>query len=300
MKSRRGRSLCRKTEMAVACFTMAHNESAFLPIWARYYASAFGPENLTVIDHGSDDGSIDCLPRGIGVIHLPRTVFDEYPRTALINSVKDGLLGFYDAVMYTDCDEIIVPDPEIYKNGLGEYCKIFATLVAPTGLNIFQVIHEEGAIKLDRPILGQRRYCQFASVLCKPIIAKSKVTWSPGFHYADRKPHFAKDLYLFHLKAIDQGLSLKRLKYTRDMEWSETNLSRNIGGHQRLTDIDHLKQVYAAPLRAAPRETNDLAFNYDLEMDQIEAETNKDGQYFRHVPFYGKTAIVPERFYGLV
>ena len=110
--------------MAVACFTMAGDkQSAFLPIWARYYASAFGPENLTVIDHGSDDGSIDCLPRGIGVIHLPRTVFDEYPRTALINSVKDGLLGFYDAVMYTDCDEIIVPDPEIYKNGLGEYCK---------------------------------------------------------------------------------------------------------------------------------------------------------------------------------
>jgi hypothetical protein len=43
-----------------AVVTMAHNEAVFLPIWWKYYARFFAPEDIYIIDHDTTDAS----PRG--------------------------------------------------------------------------------------------------------------------------------------------------------------------------------------------------------------------------------------------
>src|SRR3954467_12045620 len=123
--------------MRIAACTMAYNESVYLPLWVRYYGSQIGNENIYVIDHGSTDGSVKDLPSGINVLKLPRTGFDEYPRTALINNIKNGLTQYYDKFLYTDCDEILVADPEKYNNLL-DYCEVAEhEVIAPIGLNVY-------------------------------------------------------------------------------------------------------------------------------------------------------------------
>ena len=197
---------------------MIHNEAFFLPIWVRYYANALGAENLTVLDHGSDDGSLNGLPAQVSVVRLPHTGIDEDARAAAVNAFKAALQQYYDVVIYTDCDEIIVPDPAVYPDGLRQYCETCPPLVAPVGVELFHAVDREGPLEADRPVLRQRRFCRFANCYCKPLIAKGPVTWSPGFHYADRKSHIARDVYLFHLKAIDRrDRALQRQRYTRSM-----------------------------------------------------------------------------------
>jgi hypothetical protein len=284
--------------MRIACLTMAHNEPVFLPIWARYYSATLGPENLVVLNHGTDDGSLDCLPRAASVVNIPRTAFDEYPRTALVNNTKSGLLQYYDAVIYTDCDEIIVPDPILYPLGIKQYCKeTKETVVAPVGLNLFQAMDREPQIQLASPVLQQRRYCEFASALAKPCIVKEDVIWSPGFHYASKMPHYASDIYMFHLKSIDRELSLAKLSYTRAMPWGDSNIQKGVGRHQRSTDEEHIQLFFERPLRNLLR-AGEGDFDFTSEMTQIATATKKDGSYFRHQPFGGKVARIPDRFVG--
>jgi len=45
---------------------MAYNESFYLKRWYRWYGSQLGIENCFVLDHGSDDGSTDDLPKELG------------------------------------------------------------------------------------------------------------------------------------------------------------------------------------------------------------------------------------------
>src|SRR5580692_8702285 len=105
--------------MSVAAFTFVYNESVNLPIWLRYYGSNFGSKNLYVIDRESTDGSTSNLGE-VSRISIPRTAFDEYRRAEFISSFQNSLLQSYDTVIFTDTDEIIVPDLAMYS-GLNDY-----------------------------------------------------------------------------------------------------------------------------------------------------------------------------------
>ena len=94
----------------IAIMTMVYNESTNLPIWIGHYRRTAPSANLFVIDHGSDDGSTAPVS-GVTRIPLPRGELDERDRTFLINSLQQGFLRYYDIVIYADCDELLVPDP---------------------------------------------------------------------------------------------------------------------------------------------------------------------------------------------
>src|SRR5205814_1216431 len=92
---------------AIAIMTMVYNESTNLPIWIRHYRRVAPSAALFVIDHSSDDGSTGFL-FGVNKIPLPRNELDERDRTFFINSLQQGFLRYYDTVIYTDCDELLV------------------------------------------------------------------------------------------------------------------------------------------------------------------------------------------------
>jgi len=125
--------------MRVCAVTNVFNEAFNLPIWLRHYGAQVGIENCLVVDHGSNDGSTADLG-GAGVIRLPRSPFNDHKRARMIAGLVGSLLPAYDAMLYSDCDELLVADPAKYAN-LVAFCEAFEGKAATAiGLN---VIHHQ-------------------------------------------------------------------------------------------------------------------------------------------------------------
>lgn len=220
----------------IAAVTMVYNEAHLLPLWTRHYGRHVGAANCYVVDHGSDDGSTQGLG-SVRLIRLPRSPHDDVWRADLISGITGELLGRYDAVIHTDVDELVVPDPGLFE-GLPAWCGACRHDVATAvGLNVIEVA-EDGPLDSTRPISAQRRFVAFSSALCKPVLIRRPVSWAPGFHCADA-PVIFDHLFLFHLRYCDRMQALSRLHKTRAMPWA----NEAAGGHQRVSDTDFLNML---------------------------------------------------------
>lgn len=221
--------------MNFAIITMCYNESVMLPIWIRHYSKSVPKKNLYVIDHGSNDGSTDKIS-DINLIKIPRDNFSDVKRAEAISDIQKALLAFYDAVIYTDCDELFVVNSHSYRD-LNDYLenKPF-DIIAGIGADIIHCPSMEPELDWNELIIGQRKYALFRAIQCKPVIVKKPTRWSIGFHTADRIPMFDKDILLFHLHAVDMKAGLRRLELTRQMAWDPVAISKKMGYHQRIDD----------------------------------------------------------------
>lgn len=265
--------------MRTAAVTFVYNEFFNLPIWTRYYGAMFGDRNLFVIDLGTTDGSTDNLG-DVNRIPLPRDEFDEFRKTGFIRSFCHGLLQYYDTVIYTDGDEIIVPDLSIYKN-LKEYVetKDF-DYVSCVGLNIVHVITLEDPLDLSKPILPQRRYALFGSAACKPLVTRVPLNWAPGFHCSDRRPQIDPALFNFHTKMMDYNLSLQRHRISREAAYSQRTVEQGLGAHSRYGNERFVRECFLDPLNVV---TNHgvSPFNFSDEITLINGNlAAADGIYY--------------------
>ncbi len=233
--------------MRVAALTMVYDEAEYLPVWLRHHAAQLGIGACHVIDHGSGDGSVAAALAefpGMGVIRLPRTPHDDAKRAELVADVTAGLLRYYDAVIYADVDELVVPARAHTLSALesGDLPEIGYAV----GLNLLQM-PEERALDMRRAVGGQRRFAWFASALCKPVLARRRPVWAPGFHSADAAPEFGA-LYLVHLRYADREIACRRLARTRGMAWAR----QEGGAHQRMAEANFLEMF--ARLQAMDRD----------------------------------------------
>jgi hypothetical protein len=257
---------------------MVYNEPDYTPMWARHYSRHVGPRNCYVVDHGSDDGSTDVLGE-VNVIRIPRSPKDNEKRTRGISTLCGELLKSYDAVLHTDCDEFLVPDPRNYAT-LAKYAEAMpADVVTAIGLEIWQVPDQEPPIDLSRPITEQRRWTRFSSALCKPVLIRRPVEWSPGFHSSDA-PTVFDTLYLFHLRYYDMERGLQRLSRTRTMPWAHDWA----GKHQRMPDEqwrDVLLRLAALPKREGVVFDKALAPIGDWIARLRESQTGRENQLYK-------------------
>lgn len=224
----------------LAAVSMVYNEADFLPVWLRHYGALVGLEHCYVIDHGSDDGSTAALDPA-NRLRLPRSPHDDARRARFVSRFCDGLLEWYDWVLYTDIDEIVVPDPRLHS-GLAALCALArGPVITAIGLNLHHM-PEEAPIDLATPLGAQRRWVRFTGAMCKPVLIRRGVNWAPGFHCADAPISF-EPLYLIHLRWCDRDLGLKRLAKTRAMPWNDTEA----GAWQRGTDAEYfaLLEIFA-------------------------------------------------------
>lgn len=217
--------------MRVAALTMSYNEPVWAGVWARHYASALGAEHCSIIDHGSDDDSTRDLP--VRVRRLERSALSEAWRVAVVSEEVSCLLRQYDAVIYTDIDELLVADPQ-YHSGLRE---LAAAAVEPVltaiGLDLQHIPDREPALDFTQPIGAQREWVRFSAALCKPVLVRRMVDWAPGFHCCDAPMTFDR-LYLLHMRYADLGAGLRRLARTRTQAVVDP-----VGfEHQRVPDAD--------------------------------------------------------------
>ena len=214
----------------VAAITMAYNEAVLLPIWARHYARQVGADHCHVIDHGSTDPV--TLPPGMNRLRLPRSPHDDERRAAFVSDLTTALLRYYDWVLYTDVDELVLADP-LYFRDLPNFCASVASAVSITavGLDVQHVPAIETPLDPQRTIGAQRSWVRFTSAMCKPVLTRQPLRWSPGFHSSEHPLAFA-GLYLFHLHWADLALGLERLQKTRQMSWADDQF----GHHQRVAN----------------------------------------------------------------
>ncbi len=219
--------------MTLAAVTMVYNEAVFLPIWLSHYVGQVGAANCYVIDHGSDDGSTAHLG-DVNVIRLPRSPHDDVRRAHFVGQFCAALLGYFSGVLHTDVDEIVVADPARHASlaAYGDACRF--DVVSAVGLNVLH-LNDETAYDPIQPILSQRSGVMFSSALCKPVLIRRPVQWSPGFHSTDTAVAF-DTLFLFHLRYFDRDTALARLARTRTMPWADSAA----GAHQRVTDPEFL------------------------------------------------------------
>ncbi len=220
---------------ALAIVTMVYNEPVFLPVWLRHYGAQAGAAHCYVVDHGSTDGS--TLPAATGeasVIRIPRSPQDDAVRTGFIADFCASLLSWYDAVIYTDVDELLVADPDAAPS-LPAFAAGLAAgaVVTAIGLDVIHVPDEEPALDWSRPLGRQRLWARFSSAMCKPVLIRRRVAWAPGFHCIDDRPCLGR-LFLLHLRYADLPSGLERLRRTRAQPW----ITPEAGSHQRMPDPD--------------------------------------------------------------
>lgn len=280
--------------MAIACITFVYNELVNLPIWRKYYAGVLGERNLFVIDHASSDGSTDNLGQ-INKLWLAREELDEHKRCLFMASFVKGLLEYFDTVIYTDCDEILVPDLAKYDN-LKDYIeKSDFEYIAPVGLNLQHIITIEPPLDLSKPILQQRRFVRFSGSMCKPLITRVPIAWGTGFHACDQPVRIDPGLFMFHIKLMDYEVALMKQKQTREMKWAASSLAANHGAHARYDDERFIREGFLDPNNLATSPQHGvLPFGFSNEVERFKAETvHRDGMYYGP-HFNGRVAEIPE------
>jgi TPR repeat protein len=279
---------------AIAIITMVYNERINLPIWLRHYRRMAPSATLFVIDHSSDDGSTNNLS-GVNVIPVPRDEHDERDRTFLINSLQQGLLRYYETVIYTDSDELLVPDPakattlEVYLRSR-QY-----SYASPIGVNVIHMVADEPPLDLRRPLLLQRRYGQFHSHLCKPIVTRIPLTWEPGFHSCEKPFYIDLHLYLFHIKQIDKDLALQRQQLVRRLSWSKRAIEAKHSAHHRYDDENFVREFFHDPALVF-QERGSQPFAFAAELARFQEEAREMFGTFHVAGFAGPIVEIPDNF----
>jgi hypothetical protein len=231
-----------------AIFVMVKNESVFLPIWLKYYSRYIDGKDIYVFDHRSIDGSVErCLKDyKFNVIQLNYSLsFDHLWFQFVADTVQKKLLHHYEYVIFTDVDEIILPDVNKYR-GLDDYIqKLDKNYVRCIGYELIHVPHKEKPYDASESVLSQRRFWYYTHWYNKTLISNQPLNWEIGFHEVPNlESDFDRDLMLIHLHKLDFDLCFKNSFERARLKWPLEDIINNRGWQNRLTDIDKFRDYY--------------------------------------------------------
>jgi hypothetical protein len=221
------------TRNRAAVLTIVRNEPVFLPIWLDYYSRFFGPDDIYVLDHETDDGSTDRD----GFVRIPVS-HDTVDHTWMVRTIEQhqhALLEEYDVVVVCDVDEIIAPRPE--WGTLGEYVgRLREPFVNCWGYEVVHLADREPPYDPAQKVSDQRSYWFQNPIYDKPVVATEPMEWVPGFHTtADQERRFDPDLFLIHLHRMDFGLCLERHRFRQTRAWNDRDVELGWARHNRIT-----------------------------------------------------------------
>ena len=146
--------------MLNAAFTIVMNDMVILKLWLSYYRKYF--DRLHVICNGTFDKYIielDKLKSEMPLTYERVSAFagDSDKTLPIVTETQRRLLKDHKWVLYSDCDEILIADPDKYtdlKDLMNRYDKEKISCVA---YEVLQV-EDEGLINYAKPYLNQRKY----------------------------------------------------------------------------------------------------------------------------------------------
>lgn len=235
--------------MRNAVFTIVQNESVFLPLWARYYAQHFNPEDIYILNHQSTDGSVlSAKSKNPGIRILP--VYNELSFSHewlrdTVSSFQRFLLQSYDQVLFAEADEIVAAAPGVHPEGLKQYMARNPKMICRcTGFEIVQTEGELG-INWEQPLIAQRSTMIRCPTYSKPILSKVPLDWEMGFHdlrNTSLKPD--PSLLLLHLHRIDYQYTLERHLSAVRRKWSPQDTEQGRGWQNRVVDPAEFDRWY--------------------------------------------------------
>lgn len=217
-----------------AVVTMVHDEATFLPIWLRYYSRFFAPGDIYVLDNDTADGSTDSD----GFVRV-RADSDRVDHTWMVETLagfQHELIDRYDAVLVTDVDEIVAPDPR--WGDLGRYIdRLDEEFVNALGYEVLHLPDREPPLDPSRPILAQRAYWFANDAYDKPLLAMVPMDWVPGFHSTrDGRHNEDPDLRLIHLHRMDYEICRSRHAGRATRTWNREDLDRRWAEYNRIAE----------------------------------------------------------------
>lgn len=288
----------------LAALTMVRDEAAMLPRWVEHYTrQCGGPDALLVIDDNSADGSTRDLP--CPVVRLPGELTHhrfERARMGLLNSFAAGLLEAYDAVVFTDADELLVADPDRHRD-----LRDFLAHRPPTaafgamGLNVLHDLETEGDLDPSRPVLDQRHLAKFVPLMCKPSLKCVPARWTAASHGIHVPFEIDPDLYLFHLKFADRSTLAAMAEERRGVS---TGLGRALGstwvrGPEAMLRV--LERSSRGVRRERLRSFEPPAQRRRQEIVQDRGEVHRvAGVNQARAMLVKPTVVIPERFRGVL
>jgi len=170
--------------------TFTIENSTYTDLWKKYYGKFF--DKLELVDTG------ELLKHDWGAT------------TKLLNDMQEELLRDYDLILFADVDEIIVPDPDVYKD-LGEYLDRMSQPSARcTGYNVVEM-DGDADLDLSKPILSQRSMWSRDEMYDKTI-AITKPTVYLNNHHTAGEVAPDPNLVMLHLRDADIKRAKERLK----------------------------------------------------------------------------------------
>jgi len=237
-----------------ALVSIVHNERRLFKIWLRYYRRHFMDEDIFILDHQTDDGSLKNLPEGINYIKLYGNKFlmPVAYRSHVIQTYQDRLLrGGYKCVVFSDTDEIIVANPVVYKEGLKSFLTKFADdstklYYRVVGRELAHLAYGNGTVgsgepplDWDKSILSQRSYYVPDNYYNKPLLTKVPLSYKHGFHrlwdpQTDyHTPYEPENLHMLHIRSMDLTFCMEREeeKYAMTLKMDPKEIMIGMASH---------------------------------------------------------------------
>jgi hypothetical protein len=195
-----------------------------LPWWLRYYTRHVNPRDIYILDHYTDDNSThpSKLPAGVNVIRLKSNpnVMPIFYRSSVVHDYQDRFVRCrYKCVIFTDTDEMILPNPGLYPGGLRQYIDSFlndskTSTMRVTAWEVAHIHFGNGTPASVEPpfnwadpyIFHQRSFYNPDPRYNKPILTKVPHAYRPGFHHLiDKTIAVGRDehLIMLHMTSFD-------------------------------------------------------------------------------------------------
>ncbi len=196
----------------LAFVTMVWRDYWLLEKWVAHNSAVVPRDQLYVINHGGDP-EIARIADGCNIFNIPReevTLDLTRRRWDLLGGMANGLLGFYDRVVVTDVDELILYVGD-RPGGLIEHLEateIEGSAIAPVGLNLIPTA--EDGTDPEAPVLTNHPNAVLSARYTKPCIVAEHVTYTVGGHgLIDGNFQIDSDLVLVHLHYVTPDYSAR-------------------------------------------------------------------------------------------
>lgn len=233
-------------------FSIVRDETIWTRIWLKHYLQHVDASCIYILDHDSTDMGRSHLEElrkeyGFNLLRITHDDVDYNWLTSAGSKFQQFLLNSYDAVLYADIDEIIIPRPgsgyedlvQLADYNLGSPRNV----VRCCGYEVVHQIHLEEPIDFSKPLLRQRSYWYHCLTYSKPVLTCQPIEWMAGFHEFHGMAQTElvdKDLLLIHLHKIDLDYAEERHKEIASRNWNRFDLENNLGFQNRITNRTEL------------------------------------------------------------
>ncbi len=236
-----------------AIFTIVRDEHYYLPKWYKYYSQFLPDQDLHVINHApasnkERDTCCDFIQNKCTLYVETEEFFSSRWIRDTVEKYQKMLLEKYEAVIFTDVDEIICIHPDSNLAGLGDFMTAFIKDKKHTNWRVtaYSVIHlpDRGEKEFDfsKTIFDQRMYWFRDQTYDKPLISKIPLKYVLGHHTAaNMNKALHKHLFMIHLHQFDLPWYLARhLRWAKDYTPSAEDKRNTFNSHYREKDQSKL------------------------------------------------------------